>query len=447
MPRTTEAPVGLREPQRGAGVVVDAPTTAPAPAAEPPARATSAPAPVRPPTPPAAAAAGRPWRRFRTRAILLAAAILVVLGLALAFRPKPLEVEAAAVTRGPMRVTVDADAVTRVRQPFAIAAPVSGLVERISVRPGDVVRAGEPVASISTPPLFDAERQAVEARVAAARASSMQFDTRISQAQLAVAQAVRDEARARQLLAGGAIAERDLELAVLTVATRRADLAASRAQQRVARAELDQARAALSAAIGAASATTIVRAPTAGRVLTVPQRSARVVAAGTPLLDLGNPDALEIAADVLSSDAAQVRPGQAVILRGWGGTPLNGVVRVVEPSARTRVSALGVEEQRLTVVIDASPMPAALGDGYRLDASIVVWEGRPLRVPASALLRDGEAWTVFVVRDGRASRRRVEVGHVGGGAAEVRGGLAPGDRVVLFPPDELRDGARVKYTT
>ena len=179
-------------------------------------------------------------------------------------------------------------------------------------------------------------------------------------------------------------------------------------------------------------------------MLSVPQRSARVVAAGTPLLELGDPGALEVAADVLSSDAASVRAGQKVVLRGWGGTPIDGVVRVVEPSARTRTSALGVEEQRLTVVIDLSPVPDALGDGYRLDASIVVWEGRVLTVPAGALLRDGDTWHVLMVRDGRALRRRVDIGHVGGGAAEVRSGLLSGDRVVLFPPDALRDGARVR---
>jgi HlyD family secretion protein len=171
-----------------------------------------------------------------------------------------------------------------------------------------------------------------------------------------------------------------------------------------------------------------------------------VVAAGTALLELGDPNALEVAADVLSRDAASVRAGQQVILRGWGGTPLDGVVRVVEPSARTRVSALGVEEQRLTVVIDAAQVPRSLGDGYRLDASIVVWEGRPLAIPASALLREGEEWHLFVVREGRAVRQRVDIGHVGSGAAEVRGGLRAGDRVVLFPPDALRDGTRVRET-
>lgn len=393
-------------------------------------------------------AATPPARRghLKARAILIGIVLLIVSGIAYALRPKPVTVDTAAASLGPMRVTVDADAVTRVRQSFVVAAPVGGLVQRITVRAGDVVRAGDSIASITTPPLFGTERRAVHARVDAALAAQLQFDARLSQAELALAQAQRDEARANRLGEAGAIPERDVELAKLTVANRRAELGTVRAQRRVALAELAEARAALDAASGHNEATTIVRAPGEGRVLSVPQSSARVVAAGTPLLELGDPGALEVAADVLSSDAASVRVGQPVILRGWGGTPLNGVVRVVEPSAHTRISALGVEEQRLTVVIDPSPVPPSLGDGYRLDASIVVWEGDALTVPASALLREGNAWDVFAVRDGRAVRERVTIGHVGGGVAEVTGGLKTADRVVIFPPDALRSGDRVRET-
>ena len=180
-------------------------------------------------------------------------------------------------------------------------------------------------------------------------------------------------------------------------------------------------------------------------MLRVPERSARVVAAGTPLLEIGDPATLEVAADVLSSDAASIRAAQPVELRGWGGAPLRGAVRLVEPSARTRISALGVEEQRLTVVIDLLDAPATLGDGYRLDASIVVWQrDKVLAVPASALLRVGERWALYVVQGGRASRREVRVGHVGGGLAEITDGLRAGETVVVFPPDAIRDGARVK---
>jgi len=409
-----------------------------------PEQPTVSPASVAAPSHPADSTSKPPRRHLKARATLVVGVVALVAGIAYALRPKPIDVDVAAASVDSMRVTVDADAVTRVRQPFMITAPVGGLVDRLTQRPGDRVRAGEPLASITTAPLYSAERRAVQARVDAALAGQAQFDAQLSGAELAFAQALHDEARARQLVAAGAIAERDLELATLTVAHRRADLGTVRAQRRVSLAELAEARAALDAAAGHDGATTIVRAPTAGRVLSVAQRSARVVAAGAPLLELGDPGALEVAADVLSSDAASVRRGQRVILRGWGGTPLDGVVRVVEPSARTRVSALGVEEQRLIVVIDPSTVPDALGDGYRLDASIVVWTGKVLTVPASALMREGEGWYVFLLQDGRAVRRRVDIGHVGSGVAEVRGGLRARERVVLFPPDLLRDGTRAR---
>ncbi|HEX5972932.1 MAG TPA: efflux RND transporter periplasmic adaptor subunit [Gemmatimonadaceae bacterium] len=420
-------------------------TTAPPapPAAPTPRPAAPEPPAVRPPAPPAPARSKRP-RLLRLALIVLA--ILVGAALVLALRPKAIAVDVAVAATGPVRVTVDADAVTRVRQPFTITAPVSGLVQRLAVRAGDEVRAGTPLATITTPPLHSTERRAAQARVDAARASTLQFAVQLSQAELALAQARRDEARARQLLQAGAIADRDLELASLTVASRRAELGTVRAQRDVALADLAQARAALDAAVEEPGIATVVRAPGDGRVLSVPDRSARVVAAGTPLLQFGDPRALEVSADVLSSDAAAVRAGQHVILRGWGGPPLDGTVRVVEPSARTRLSALGVEEQRLTVVIDPAEIPNTLGDGYRLDASIVTWEGRALSVPASALLRNGEAWELYAVRDGRAVRTRVQVGHVGSGVAEITGGLQPGARVVLLPPDQLRDGARVRLS-
>ena len=424
--------------------ILDVPTvTAPAAPATAPA---PRPATTEPPTlrPPAAPAPARGRRPRLLRLVLIAVAILVGAALILALRPKAIAVDVAVATTGPVRVTVDADAVTRVRQPFTITAPVTGLVQRLGVHAGDEVRAGTPLATITTPPLHSTERRAAQARVDAARASTLQFAVQLSQAELALAQARRDEARARQLLQAGAIADRDLELASLTVASRRAELGTVRAQRDVALADLAQARAALDAAVEEPRVATVVRAPGDGRVLSVPDRSARVVAAGTPLLQFGDPRALEVSADVLSSDAAAVRPGQRVILRGWGGPPLEGTVRVVEPSARTRLSALGVEEQRLTVVVDLTQVPRTLGDGYRLDASIVTWEGRALSVPASALLRSGDQWELYVVRDGRAARTRVQVGHVGSGVAEILGGLRSGARVVLLPPDQLRDGARVR---
>ena len=387
----------------------------------------------------------RPHPHRTARLVTAGVVVVVVGGIAFALRPKPLPVDLATVSVGAMSVTVDVDAVTRVRDRFAVTSPVGGMVQRLSLREGDVVRAGDVVATIVTPPVFPTERRALLARVDGARAAQLQADARVAQAIQALAQATRDDGRARVLLEAGGISDRDAELAALTLTNRRTELGTVQAQRRIALAELTQAQSALAVATGSEGATTVVRAPASGRVLGMPERSARVVSPGTPLLTLGDPRTLEIAADVLSSDAASVRRGQAVILRGWGGAPLRGVVRSIEPSARTRVSALGVEEQRLTVVIDVPNAPTMLEDGYRLDASIVAWEAPDvLSVPAGALLRADEGWQLFVVREGRAQRVPVRIGHVGGGAAEVLGGVRGGDQVVVFPPDLLHAGMRVR---
>lgn len=400
--------------------------------------------PVAPPVPRTAKRV-RPHPHRRARLITGATVLAVAGGIGYAMRPKPLSVDVAQVSAGPMESTVEVDAVTRVRDRFAITAPVSGMVHRSTLREGDAVVAGDVVATIVTPPVFETERAGLVARLDAARAAQLQAEARVTQARQALAQAARDRQRARTLLEAGGIAERDEELAILTETNRRTEVGTTEAQRRIAVAEVTQAQSALAAASAAAGATVLVRAPAAGRVLGLPERSARVVAAGTPLLTLGDPRTLEIAADVLSSDAAAVHPGQTVILRGWGGAPLRGVVRSIEPSARTRVSALGVEEQRLTVVIEVTDAPPALGDGYRLDASIVVWGAvSAVTVPAGSLLRSDGGWSLFVVREDRAVRVPVRIGHVGGGVAEVLGGVRHGERVVVFAPDALRSGMRVR---
>lgn len=415
------------------------PIATPAPATPPLAR----PGTTSRPIPPSARAvrAQRPWLRRGVAALVV---LFVVVGIAWMLRPKSLAVETAVAATRPMRVTVDADALTRVNAHFTVTAPLSGLVQRLSLHEGDLVRAGSVVAVMSTAPTHPEEGVAAAARLDAARAGERQAAARLTQASAALAQTERDARRTRELAAAGALPDREVETAALNVASRHADLDAARAQSRVAAAEMVQARAALNAA-SQSGTQTAVRAPTSGVVLRVPERSARVVVAGTPLLEIGDPATLEVAADVLSSDAASIRAAQPVELRGWGGAPLRGTVRLVEPSARTRISALGVEEQRLTVVIDLLDAPATLGDGYRLDASIVVWQrDKVLAVPASALLRVGERWSLYVTQDGRATRRDVRVGHVGGGLAEITDGLQAGETVVVFPPDAIHDGARVK---
>ncbi len=433
VPRT-EAVTGFTPP----------PSTSPSP----PLSTAPSPASPRPPSAGQRAApsvpTGKGWSRRRRRLVLGGIVLAVAAGVALMLRPTPIDVETSLAATRSMRATVEADALTRVTDHYLVTAPVAGMLRRIALRQGDTIRAGQVVATIAMPPSHVTDRQAAQARLDGARAGQLQAAARVRQAASALAQSDRDAGRARQLLAAGAIPDRDAETAQLAVANGRSELEAARAQVRVAAAELAQARAAADATAGSGGETA-VRAPQAGRVLRIPEQSARVVAAGTPLLEIGDPASLEVVADVLSSDAASIRAGQGVALHGWGGAPLAGIVRRVEPSAITRVSALGVEEQRLNVVIDLRDIPPTLGDGFRLDASVAVWErAGVLTIPASALLRAGDRWEVYRVIDGRARRRPVQIGHMGGGLAEVTGGLAPGDAVIVFPPDAVRDGERVR---
>jgi HlyD family secretion protein len=214
-------------------------------------------------------------------------------------------------------------------------------------------------------------------------------------------------------------------------------------------AQLSGARAALADASPAApgSATvTEVRAPVAGRVLRVPEQSERSVAPGTPLVELGDARALEVTADVLSTDAVRIRPGMPVLIEDWGGAqPLHARVRTVSPAAFTKVSALGVEEQRVRIFADLEDAPGPLGDGYRVETRTIVWEGRNVvKVPVSALFRTGGEWSVFVLSGGRAHLRPVRIGQRGDAEAEVLSGLRPGERVALYPSDKVKDAVQVR---
>jgi HlyD family secretion protein len=362
-----------------------------------------------------------------------------------AMREQPVEVDTGFVRRGALRVTVDAEGKTRVRDRYVLAAPVAGRLHRIDLPEGTHVRAGDVIARVAPVPLdVQAVRQA-EARVAAARSLARDADARVEQARAVLAQEKRAAHRIERLVSAGALADRDGEEALLSVRLREEDLAGAEARARAAAADVDQSRAALIVLRGGGEGEVVLRAPADGCVLRVPERSERVVAAGTPIVELGEPNALELVVDVLSSDAARVRPGASVLLDRWGdGEALTGRVRTVEPSAFTRLSALGVEEQRVNVVIDLPQWPASVGDGYRMEASIIVWE-RPNTtiVPVAALFRHEDSWAVFVATNGRAALRTVRIGEQGAAGAEVLDGLAAGDRVVVFPSDQVRSGRRI----
>jgi HlyD family secretion protein len=391
-----------------------------------------------------------------SRKVILAAAAVAALLLGFYFlRPVPLPVESAAVGRGSLAVTVDEDGETRVRDRFVIAAPVPGRLARIRLDEGDGVTAGDVVARMNPLPLDPRSEAEASARLDAAEAAKREADARVEQARAGLEQARREVARARELARGGTISNEERERSELQETTRAKDLEAALFAARAADHNVEAARAALLAPGSSASPAMCadgsegcleIRAPVNGRVLRVLEESERVVNVGTPLLEIGDPAALEIVVDVLSTDAVKVRPGATVLVEDWGGDhPLRAHVRSIEPSGFTKISALGVEEQRVNVIADFDDDPGALGDGYRLEARIVVWQGDDLlKVPTSALFRRAADWNVFVVAGGRARRHTVTVGHGNASYYEVKSGLSAGDLVILHPSDLIEDGTRVR---
>jgi HlyD family secretion protein len=386
------------------------------------------------------------------------AAIAVVLGLGfLVLRPAPVRVDVATVERGPMRVTVDEEGRTRVRDRFTIAAPIAGRLARITLDAGDAVQRGSVVARMRPLPLDPRTRAEAAARLEATEAARQEADARVDHARAALEQAQRTANRARQLGAAGTIGKEERELAETAETTRQKELDAAAFAATAAAYNLEAARAALmapgsddnQAMVAACEAEhdgcLELRSPISGQVLRVMEESERVVAVGTPLLELGDAQALEVVVDVLSADAVKVKPGALMLIEEWGGAhALQARVRLVEPSGFTKVSALGVEEQRVNIVGDFVEPAAPLADGYRVEARIVVWEGDDVvKVPASALFRRGSAWNVFVVDGGRARRRAVKLGQRSAMEAQVLDGLNAGDLVIVHPSDQVDEGVRV----
>ncbi len=419
--------------------------------------------------------------------------------IAYTLRPQPIAVDLATVERGPLQVTVSAEGQTRVRDRYVVASPVEGELQRIDLTAGDAVTAGATVARIAPLPLTSqveatqARRRAVQAQLAgvdtqrpkpealrqaetriwAARAQVNQAQAQVTEAEAALAQAQRERDRRATLYAQGAISRQDLETLELAVTQRRQELETARQQVTVAQADGQAAQANLAvlteeqqdpdyllavyraqmAALDAELANltdearrTTITAPAAGRVLDILEPSARFVAAGTPLLTVGDPNSLELVIDILSTDAVRVSPGDRVELDRWGGDKtLQAIVRQVEPSAFTKVSALGVDEQRVNVIADFVDPAAPLGDGFRVDAQIVVWQSDDvLSVPISALFRCDIDWCAFVNEQGRAQARPVTLGPRSDFAAVVESGLSPGEQVILYPSDQIEAGVRVK---
>jgi len=384
-------------------------------------------------------------------------ALVLALVLAWLFRPGAVPVDLVAVDRGPLTVSVSDEGGTRVRDMYVVSAPIPGRMRRIELEVGDPVVADQTLVARIEPsdPSFLDVRSAAEARAnvdaAAAARTHAEAQVRRVQAELDFARA--EYERIRALARSHTVSENELDSARRRARTAEAALAEAQAERKVRDSEYQVARARLlapSAARGRVADCDCVSvySPVSGQVLRIVNESEGVVASGTPLVEVGNPGLLEVVVDLLSADAVRVQSGQRVVVEAWGGDrPLDGVVERVEPFGFTKVSALGIEEQRVNVVIDiTSPRGRweRLGHGYRVEPRIVLWESADvLRVPLSALFREGDRWAVFVERAGRAELREVGIGQDNGLYAEVRSGLEAGERVVLHPADRVSPGVRL----
>jgi HlyD family secretion protein len=388
--------------------------------------------------------------------IAIAAGVAAAAAAALwwAFSPAPLSVETGEVGRRGFVRTIDDDGVTRVRDRYVVTSPVAGMLLRPELRAGDAVRRDATLARVvpSVPQMLDPRTRAeLIARAEAAEARLARAAALVKQAEAALRQAELERRRIADLAQRSFASKTERERSELDVDLKRRSLEAAHFDQDAALHDAQQARAAARNGAGGtrdAGRTWVIRAPVDGRVLRLLRDSEGPVAAGESLLELGNVERLEAAIDLLSSEATQVPPGAPVSLRAGPGVQLSGRVRTIEPAAATKVSALGVEEQRVNVIVDLLPNPTLagrVGDGFRVDAQIeVAREDDAILVPVAALYRDGESWAVFVDQGGVARRRVIETGSRDRDVAVVLKGLEAGERVVLYPGDNLRDGSRIR---
>jgi HlyD family secretion protein len=389
--------------------------------------------------------------RFLKNKRLIAGVVIILAIVAMAMWPESIEVNAAKVERGSMQVTVDEDGETRIRDKFVVSAPVAGRLQRIELEPGDtVVRGKTVVARLTTAdaPLLDPRtRGELEAATEAARAAVGQARAEFERTTAELARARQTLQRQQELMKAGAIAADSLDAAETAVATaeearKAAEFAVSRSEY-----ELQTARARLQAPAPAGRAVEVV-APVSGVILKRLRESESVVPAGEPLLEIGEPGRSEIVADFLSTDAVRIQPGAPVLIEGWGGSePLHGRVRRVEPAGFMKVSALGVEEQRVNVLINFDDPSSAtrLGDGYRVEVRVVIWhEDDVVKVPVGGLFRRGNDWAAFLIDGEQVRLQTVSIGQRNDEEAQVMKGLSAGQTIVLHPPDTLTDAARVQ---
>ena len=380
----------------------------------------------------------------KTQRLVGLSAVIAAVILFFVFRPSPLPVESGIVKRGAFQVTLDGEGVTRVNDRFVLAAPVTGKLVRVRLEEGDRVQKGSLVAELLPPELDLRAYSEASSRVGSARAALDEAMARERQVRLSTEQAERSFLRQQNLFREGAVSKESYELA--------------ENETNISKKESDQARSAVKAAhfnlaafqavvdLQTSGKPVRVFSPVDGRVLRIHEKSERIITAGSPLLDIGDPSAIEIVIDVLSSDAIAVKQGNRVLITNWGGEKeLQGVVKTVGPAAFNKVSALGIEEKRVNIIAVLGANEPLLGDNFRVQASIVLREARSvLQVPVSSLFRGKSGWHLFVIENGKAVDRSVTLGMRGTWQAEVLSGVSEGQRVVVHPSNELKDGMAVQ---
>jgi HlyD family secretion protein len=389
----------------------------------------------------------------RTRILVSLLAGLAVIGAGFwAFMPRAIPVETAAVTSGRFAATVEETGRTRVRERYIVSAPMAGRLIRPTLRPGDAIEQGQVIATLRASPssLLDPRaRQELEERIGMAEASLEEASAAQERARVLLARARTDLDRTRQLRATGAAALAQFERDTFAFEAAERDLVSADRRRHAAEHAVAQMQALIRPGGEGNGDTVTLNAPVAGRVLKVVQESEGAVAAGTPVMEIGDPLDIEVAVDLLTTVAVRLRQGAPVSISGWGGpAPLPGRVRRVEPSGFTKLSALGVEEQRVWVLIDIAAPPAqraGLADGFRVEVAITLDEIEAATlIPAGALFRRGDDWFVFVSAGGKAVLRRVEVRQRSGRTAAIAAGLSVGERVIVYPPSAVADGKSVR---
>ncbi|OGP43854.1 MAG: efflux transporter periplasmic adaptor subunit [Deltaproteobacteria bacterium GWD2_42_10] len=380
----------------------------------------------------------------------------IIFAIGYGFMPRPVPADIVKVSRGPMSVTIEEEGKTRVKDRFILSAPVAGFMRRIELEAGDPVKKGQPLIELEplrSTVLDPRSRAEAEAAVEAAEAALKAAQENVSAATADAEYAKSNLERIKRLYEAGYAAKETLDQAESEAKRTESIRLSAEAQVKVARSELEKVRASLfdltSSGVKNRHRIVTILAPVEGRILKIHRESEGVVNSGDALVEIGDPGKLEVRVEVLSTDAVKIKPGTPVLFERWGGdSPLSGRVRIVEPAGFTKISSLGVEEQRVLVVADITSLPEnwqGLGDEYRVEAQFIIWEAKDvLQVLASALFRKDDKWAVFAVENNRSRLREVEVGQRNGLIAEILSGLAEGEIVITHPSDLIKDGIRVK---